>query len=158
MADKPLLQFLDGTVAHAGVLSELHGLCFEEVWTPESMAALLVTKGTFARIAVGEDDPDRPAGFVVCRLADVECEIITIGIVPARRRRGSGALLLEEALRWAGSQGATTVFLEVAEDNEGAIALYRSAGFIEFGVRRDYYKRDAGRVNAVMFRRLLEHS
>lgn len=37
--------------------------------------------------------------------------------------------------------GADAIFLEVAEDNPGAIALYRSTGFETVGRRPDYYPR-----------------
>ena len=37
------------------------------------------------------------------------------------------------------------MFLEVAQDNQPAHALYVAAGFIETGRRKDYYKNANGR-------------
>jgi ribosomal-protein-alanine N-acetyltransferase len=66
-----------------------------------------------------------------------EYEIHTIGVDPDYQGRGIGRRLLEELLVFADG-GA--VYLEVRTDNEAAIALYRSAGFVQIGLRRRYYR------------------
>jgi [ribosomal protein S18]-alanine N-acetyltransferase len=70
-------------------------------------------------------------------LRPYEYEIHTIGVDPAFQGRGIGRLLLDSLLQHAG-KGA--VFLEVRTDNAAAIALYRSAGFVEIGLRKRYYR------------------
>ncbi|WP_048858098.1 GNAT family N-acetyltransferase, partial [Acidiphilium multivorum] len=75
-------------------------------------------------------------------------EILTIGVAPPARRCGLARALLTVALAAARARGAETVFLEVEADNAAAIALYRAAGFIAAGRRRDYY--GAGR-DALLF-------
>ncbi len=63
-----------------------------------------------------------PAGFCSWRQsAPDEAEILNLAVDPALRRRGVGSALLEAVLERA--RGA--VFLEVAEPNSPAIALYR---------------------------------
>jgi len=71
------------------------------------------------------------------RTPPFEYEIHTIGVDPAYQGRGIGRRLLDELLDIA--DGAV-VHLEVRTDNEPAIALYRSVGFAEVGVRRRYYR------------------
>ena len=66
-----------------------------------------------------------------------EYEIHTIGVDPAFQRHGIGRRLLDELLQFA-ERG--TVYLEVRTDNAAAIALYRSAGFAEVGLRKRYYR------------------
>jgi ribosomal-protein-alanine N-acetyltransferase len=66
-----------------------------------------------------------------------EYEVHTIGVDTAYQGRGIGRRLLEELLAFADG-GA--VYLEVRTDNEAAIALYRSAGFVQIGLRRHYYR------------------
>jgi len=51
--------------------------------------------------------------------------------------RGIGRRLLDELLKFA---DGGVVYLEVRTDNEPAIALYRSAGFDQVGLRRRYYR------------------
>jgi [ribosomal protein S18]-alanine N-acetyltransferase len=71
------------------------------------------------------------------RTPPFEYEIHTIGVDPAYQGRGIGRWLLDELLNIA--DGAV-VHLEVRTDNEPALALYRSVGFAEMGVRRRYYR------------------
>ncbi|MBY0442412.1 MAG: ribosomal protein S18-alanine N-acetyltransferase, partial [Mycobacteriaceae bacterium] len=66
-----------------------------------------------------------------------EYEVHTIGIDPAYQGRGIGRRLLEELLNFA---AGGVVYLEVRSDNTKAIALYRSLGFVEVGLRRRYYR------------------
>jgi ribosomal-protein-alanine N-acetyltransferase len=66
-----------------------------------------------------------------------EYEVHTIGVDPEYQGQGVGRRLLEELLKFA-DRGV--VYLEVRTDNEVAIALYRSVGFDEIGLRRHYYR------------------
>lgn len=66
-----------------------------------------------------------------------EAEVRTIGVDPGHRRRGLGALLLDDLLSAAGRR---RVLLEVRVDNTAARTLYASRGFVPLGVRRGYYQ------------------
>ena len=66
-----------------------------------------------------------------------EYEVHTIGVDPAYQGRGIGRRLLDELLKFA---DGGVVYLEVRTDNEVAIALYRSVGFDQIGLRRRYYR------------------
>jgi tRNA threonylcarbamoyl adenosine modification protein YeaZ/ribosomal-protein-alanine acetyltransferase len=66
-----------------------------------------------------------------------EYEIHTIGVDPAFQGQGTGRRLLDSLLDFA---DGGTVFLEVRTDNAAAIAMYRSAGFVEVGLRKKYYR------------------
>ncbi|MGH3967191.1 MAG: ribosomal protein S18-alanine N-acetyltransferase [Mycobacterium sp.] len=71
------------------------------------------------------------------RTPPFEYEVHTIGVDPAHQGRGIGRRLLTELLEFA---AGGVVHLEVRTDNAAAIALYRSVGFTEVGVRRRYYR------------------
>ena len=58
---------------------------------------------------------------------------------PAFRRRGIGSALLDELTEEAARRHAGSIFLEVRESNDAARAMYRKAGFVEKGIRRNYY-------------------
>ena len=66
-----------------------------------------------------------------------------------RRGRGGGRALIE-ALLAAVPAGAHKVELEVFPDNEAAIALYRSFGFEEEGLRRDHHRRGDGSLRSAL--------
>jgi len=134
----------------AGLLAELHRLAFADgqEWSSDAFLEMLKAPGTAALIAgMGE----RPLGMVVFREVMDEAEIITIGVLPQWRGRGVGKRLLAAALAGMAMNGARRVFLEVAEDNAAAIALYESAGFVFIGRRKGYYARSGGKaVDALM--------
>lgn len=55
--------------------------------------------------------------------------VFSLEVDPDHRRRGLGRLMLAELLDWGASQGATTVWLHVEDDNRPALALYDGLGF-----------------------------
>ncbi|OBI97375.1 ribosomal-protein-alanine N-acetyltransferase [Mycobacterium alsense] len=71
------------------------------------------------------------------RTPPFEYEVHTIGVDPLYQGRGIGRRLLDELLDFA---AGGVVYLEVRTDNEAAIALYKSAGFTQVGLRRRYYR------------------
>ncbi len=129
----------------APFLAALHAQCFAEVWSEDSIAALLATPGTFA---VGTQ-----AGFILMRVAGDESEVLTLCVTPAARRRGMASALVLEAAKHALKLGAERVFLEVNATNLPAIALYKRLGFAEVGRRKAYYTRaDGQRDDALVLR------
>lgn len=135
-------------VAGAGetaALAALHATAFEHPWPEGEIASLMASPGVFALIVDGE-------GFILCRAIAGEAEILTLAVDPAVRRRGIGGALVEAAALLAARMDAQTLFLEVADDNLAALALYEAAGFEAVGRRRGYYASGADAV--VMSRRL----
>jgi ribosomal-protein-alanine N-acetyltransferase len=132
---------------HANVISALHGLCFDDSWSPFTVRQVLGKPGAFGLLAVpeGYSVPETDlAGFVLVRLAAGECEVLSLAVGEAWRGRGVGRGLLDAAIDRARTAGATVAFLEVAEDNPAAQGLYRKLGFRVVGRRNDYYKRSHG--------------
>jgi len=66
-----------------------------------------------------------------------EYEIHTIGVDPAYQGHGIGRDMLKRLLDIAADD---TVYLEVRTDNAAAIAMYESAGFVNVGLRKRYYR------------------
>jgi len=67
-----------------------------------------------------------------------EYEIHTVGVDPAYQRHGIGRGMMDRLLAALGDDA--TVFLEVRTDNEPALELYRSFGFVTVGLRKRYYR------------------
>jgi ribosomal-protein-alanine N-acetyltransferase len=134
--------------------------------TPEALAALhrrafttpppwdAATFGGFLGDPLAFLLVEADAGFVLGRAVAGEAELLTLAVAPEARRRGLGRKLVARFLYQARLRGAATAFLEVAEDNGPAQALYRRAGFAESGRRRGYYRRpDGSRLDALVLRR-----
>ena len=88
-------------------------------------------------------------GYTVLMPVLEEAELLNIGVAAGRQRKGLGRAMLREMLDAARKKNMRRVFLEVRPSNAAAIALYRSAGFGETGVRRDYYRNEDGSEDAV---------
>lgn len=133
------------TPAEVPAAAALHAASFPagEAWSADAIGLLLALPASFGVLRPGE-------GFVLASAAAGEAEILTIAVVPAARRQGVGGALLAAALAGARLRGATTMFLEVAEGNAAARALYAAAGFHEVGRRRRYY---ADGADALVLRR-----
>ncbi len=132
----------------APLLAALHAEAFPPAqrWGAEAIALLLGLPGHFALLAA---EADSPLGFVMGRTAAGEAEVLTLAVRPEARRGGLGGGLMRALLAEASAAGATDLFLEVAETNLPARALYTGLGAIEAGRRRRYYP-DGG--DALVFR------
>jgi ribosomal protein S18 acetylase RimI-like enzyme len=70
--------------------------------------------------------------------AHVGC-LVGMYVLPEHRGQGLGAALLDAALTHARSLGDIRyVYLGVTEGNAGAAALYRTRGFVTYGLEPDY--------------------
>lgn len=118
------------------MLAALHAEAFAAPWDAAAFAELLAQPGVFAMV---EGD-----GFILMRQVADEAEILTLAVRPGARRAGLGGRLVGQAAVQSAAAGATRLFLEVAEGNAAARALYARAGFSEVGRRRGYYSRTDG--------------
>lgn len=123
-----------------------------EAWTRGGYLGELADRTHRTYLAV-EDADGGLLGWGGVRVLADEAEILTVGVVPAARRRGTGRRLLAALLAAAVEKGAREVYLEVRVDNAGARAMYAASGFAEAGIRPGYYEH--GRVDAVVMHREL---
>jgi len=114
-------------------LAELHAICFTvpRPWSAAEFRDMLAGPTTFLCTNTG--------GFLLGRIAGPEAEILTLAIAPESRRKGLALALLTDAESLMRAAKIQQIFLEVAEDNTAAVALYRAAGYISAGYRKDYY-------------------
>jgi len=93
------------------------------------------------RLIVAELD-GQLAGYclVLMNAATRLARIYSIAVSPDARGRGIGEKLVQEAEKEAVDAGRIVMRLEVREDNDAAIALYRRLGYRQFGTYRDYYE------------------
>jgi tRNA threonylcarbamoyl adenosine modification protein YeaZ/ribosomal-protein-alanine acetyltransferase len=122
-----------GTEA-APLLAALHATSFDHPWTEQSFVEMLAVPVT--EVLMAQTDME-PAGFLLTRMIADETEILTICTAPHLRQRGVGHVLLKHFIA---QTPASKIHLEVASDNDAALALYRSLGFTQVGLRKGYYK------------------
>jgi [ribosomal protein S18]-alanine N-acetyltransferase len=140
---------IDATPAHAAVIAALYAKTVgaEDApdgkgWSAEWVARILALPGAVAALALAQDH--EPVGLVLALPAGEALDIAAIGVVGPRRRAGVGRALLLRVEAQARAGGALRLMLEVAEDNAAARAFYATAGFVECGRRRSYYRARPG--------------
>jgi ribosomal-protein-alanine N-acetyltransferase len=139
--------------ADAEALGEVHAAAFAAPWAADDIRQLLEQRGAFG-LAAREGDA-AICGFILARVIAGEAEVLTIAVRPEHRRCGVARALLAAAEGLA-KVTADAIFLEVAADNAGAIALYEGAGYERVGRRARYYARPSGDgADAIVMRRAL---
>lgn len=118
-------------------LAALHARCFTlpPPWDAGAFAGFLADPTCHLTC-------DGQRAFVLLRHVAGEIEVLTLATDPTARRQGLARKLLVQSL--AALPHATECFLEVAEPNLPARALYTSLGFVQVGLRRSYYRTQAG--------------
>ncbi|MFE4465354.1 ribosomal protein S18-alanine N-acetyltransferase [Oerskovia sp. NPDC056781] len=67
-------------------------------------------------------------------------QVMTIGVDPQYHHLGIGSVLLTALIDRSRQVGASAVLLEVAVDNDAALAMYGKFGFEQLGIRKRYYQ------------------
>ena len=121
---------------HLSALAELEILSFSEPWSRESLR-ILTRDGGFGVVALLDG---RAVAYGGMTFVLDEGSITNIATHPDFRGRGIGHLVVRALLAKARERGITSVFLEVRPSNAPALALYRSEGFFDVGVRKNFYR------------------
>ena len=116
---------------------------FDEFWTPSILKSELESSLSKYIVAKNEDEVVGFAGIII--LPD-DVEITNIVTKKNERKKGIGKLLLDKLIQMA-FELKKDISLEVNEENNAAINLYKKAGFEEDGIRKKYYN---GKNNAII--------
>lgn len=98
---------------------------------------------------------DTLLGHGVMAVAVDEAHVLNLCVDPEAQGQGYGRTLLGHLMVKARAGGATRMLLEVRVSNAAAQALYASVGFIEIGMRRNYYPGRGGREDAIVLSRVI---
>lgn len=119
-----------------GSIHKIETRTFSDPWSVDSITFSIEVDSD--ENAVAEVDGN-VVGYVFIRLCFEVAEITNVAVSLEKRKLGIASVLLNEAMNRCVQRGAMRFVLEVRESNLPAIALYRSLGFVEDGIRRDYY-------------------
>ena len=88
-------------------------------------------------------------GFAIVATVLDQAELHNIAIDPALQGQGLGRQLLDRVIEQLPAE-AKNLYLEVRVSNIPAIRLYQNRGFVQIAERRDYYKTEFGREDALI--------
>ena len=120
------------TPDYVSAVAAIEKRCFSNPWNETAVNAELENHCSEIYIALVDGTA---AGYTNIYTVLDEMDIVRVAVLPEYRRQGIAAEILKTVL--AEKQG--TVYLDVRESNHPAISLYKSLGFVDTGVRKNYY-------------------
>ena len=118
-------------------VAELEQLSFSIPWSYENLEQGL-SNGLDLYLVWEENG--MAAGYINFRILAGEGEIERVAVHPLLRGRGFGRKLMEAMVEYASGQGVRDITLDVRVNNQTAINLYESCGFVKEAIRKDYYR------------------
>lgn len=111
-----------------GALLQLDATSFASPWNLSQEAFDRACRAT-PEHAVIVTDIDAPNAYALVGRSAHTAYLQRLAVRPERRREGMARRLVQEALSWAHSRGATELVVNTEPSNEAALALYRGLGF-----------------------------
>lgn len=111
---------------------------FSQPWSENGFAASLQSKDTLYLVARMNGEI---AGYCGLLQSFDEADITNVAVKESCRRRRVAETMLTELIRRGAERGIAAFTLEVRCSNAGAIALYEKLGFLNCGVRRNFYEK-----------------
>lgn len=109
---------------------------FPDPWSEGAISETFEQEQTLLLVAY---EARKLIGYLILYFVLEEGEIARIAVIPECRRQGVGARMLLELEDLCEDNGITKLLLDVRESNETAISFYTSYGFVQDGVRRNFY-------------------
>lgn len=123
---------------HLGQAAEIERLCFSDPWSEKMLAEHLANPCSLTLAAVG--DTGRLLGYVGLLAVVDEGYITNVAVRPNCRRQGVASSLLQALEARGRARNLTFLTLEARQSNAPARALYEKLGYVQAGLRRNYYE------------------
>lgn len=122
---------------HLDLLAELEKICFSQPWSRQALADELENDSAFFFVAETDGEV---SGYVGLIITAGQSYITNIAVFPKFRRMGIAKMLFERLFSIAEKCDLEFISLEVRPSNYNAISLYKSLGFEEIGLRKQFYR------------------
>lgn len=131
------MEVVNMTAAHVDAVAALEKLCFDDPWSVLSILSELHNPLSLWLIA---EENGAVLGYVGSQSVLGEADMMNLAVHPAHRRKGIGQMLITKLVEALTKQDVHCLTLEVRASNNPAIALYTRMGFVQVGLRRNYYR------------------
>ena len=143
-----MIQIKNMTATHVPQIAQIEKLCFSDPWSASSVATELENSYSLWLVAL---DGDTVAGYVGSQSVLDGADMMNIAVHPDYRRQGIARELVTGLINALAEKGVKSLALEVRQSNAPAIALYEQLGFIQVGLRTNYYRNP--KENALILRK-----
>jgi len=133
-------------------MTSLHAAAASDPWPVEEYRNLL-KQGTSLALGTAHEETDSLKAFVLSQIAVDTADILMIATSPQHQRQGLAKTILGSLIKRLGERGVERITLDVAADNDAAIALYGAMEFAIDGRRPKYYRQGKNRVDAILMSR-----
>ena len=123
---------------HLSQAAEIERLCFSDPWSEKMLAEHLANPCSLTLAAV--DGVGRLLGYVGVLAVVAGGTIPQVAARPDCRRQGVASSLLQALEARGRARNLTFLTLEVRQSNAPARALYEKLGYLQAGLRRNYYE------------------
>ena len=123
--------------SHVAQVAALEKICFSDPWSENSVA--LELKNPLSCWLVAEED-GKVTGYVGSQTVMDESDMMNVAVHPDYRRKGIAEKLVMELVEALKKRDSRCLTLEVRASNEPARALYEKLGFVQVGLRKNYYR------------------
>lgn len=124
-------------LSDANEIARLEEEAFSDAWTEKGILDTFHQQQAF--VVVGEMD-DKVVGYCIMYYVLDEGEIARIAVDDNCKRQGVGRAILNQVECICKEKGITRILLDVRESNGAARAFYRNYGFVEDGIRKNFYE------------------
>ena len=122
---------------HVPQIALLERECFADPWSQQSIALELHNPLSLWLVA---QQGQTLLGYVGSQTCLDETDMMNIAVSPAFRRQGVARALIEALVSALRQRGSRQLTLEVRASNGPARQLYESLGFLQVGLRKNYYR------------------
>lgn len=130
------MEIVEMKAEHVQDVALLETVCFSDPWSANSIASELNNRFSYWLVAL---DDGKLLGYVGSQSVLDSADMMNIAVHPDFRKKGIGEKLVKTLCRDLQQKNVRFLLLEVRVSNEPAISLYNKLGFIQVGLRRNYY-------------------
>jgi len=139
-------------VESVSILADIYSEAFknmpEQKWGVSELFELFSIRETISFVICTDAEP---IGFALLRIVADEGEIITFCILPKWCNNGYATTLLGRIIDTMKIRSIKNLFLEVRENNEAAVNLYKKCSFKIISKRKKYYRnKQAEKIDALV--------
>lgn len=110
---------------------------FSVPWTETGFFTFLLREDTLFLVA---EEGEKILGYCGVVTVQDEGDITNVAVEKNSQNQGIGKKLLEEMFQRTQKAGVCRLFLEVRAGNAAALHLYEKMGFVQMGIRKNYYE------------------
>ena len=133
-----MMEIIKMTETHVASITAIEKECFGvDAWSEKSVASELTNPLSYWLVAV---EDGCVAGYVGSQTVCGETDMMNVAVTAPFRRRSIGEKLVLQLVEDLKGLESHSLTLEVRASNAPAIGLYEKLGFVQTGLRKNYYR------------------